>query len=273
MFTWAWVATSVHGRCGHAVVPQSIRYHEALFRRVRLYVLRQAISPWRYVLEQFVQVLAGGLPSIVGIAIRAVAYRLIIRMDGPAAIERRVRICFASQVRLGRDVYLDEGVYLHATPGGVAIGDGTCVMHRAELHVFNFRDLPRAGIRIGRGCFVGEFNVLRGQGGITIGDNVYLSPMVQLMAVDHVFADPRRPIREQGITARGITIEDDVWIGAGAVVLDGVRVGRGAVIGAGAVVTRDVEPHTVVAGVPAVVRRQTTGASGRPEAEVFHGGV
>jgi len=74
--------------------------------------------------------------------------------------------------------------------------------------------------------------------------------------VDHVFDDPTRPILEQGLRAFGITIEDDAWIGAGAIILDGVRIGRGAVVGAGAVVTRDVAPHTVVAGVPArLVRR------------------
>jgi acetyltransferase-like isoleucine patch superfamily enzyme len=103
---------------------------------------------------------------------------------------------------------------------------------------------------------IGEFNVIRGQGGITIGDRVYTSPLVQITAVNHVFDDPGRPFVEQGITAQGIVIEDDVWIGAGAIITDGVRIGRGAVVAAGAVVTSDVPPHTVVAGVPArVIRR------------------
>jgi acetyltransferase-like isoleucine patch superfamily enzyme len=126
-------------------------------------------------------------------------------------------------------------------------------MHHAELHVYNFRNLPRAGIKIGQDSLIGEFNVLRGQGGITIGDRVYTSPFVQLAAVNHVFSDPHRPFVEQGITAEGIAVEDDVWIGAGAIVTDGVRIGCGAVVAAGAVVTADVPAHTVVAGVPARV--------------------
>ena len=69
---------------------------------------------------------------------------------------------------------------------------------------------------------------------------------------------------EQGITAQGITIEDDVWIGAGAIVTDGVRVGKGAVVAAGAVVTKDVTPHTVVGGVPAQEIKQITSAIARP---------
>jgi acetyltransferase-like isoleucine patch superfamily enzyme len=111
---------------------------------------------------------------------------------------------------------------------------------------------------------IGEYTVIRGQGGVTMGDRVYTSPMTQLIAVNHVFADPTRPFVEQGITAQGIVVEDDVWLGAAAVITDGVRVGKGAVVAAGAVVTRDVPAHTVVGGVPARVLRDITGEN--PEA-------
>jgi acetyltransferase-like isoleucine patch superfamily enzyme len=138
----------------------------------------------------------------------------------------------------------------------VEIGSNTLVMHGAVLHVYNFRDLPHAWIRIGRDSLIGEYTVIRGQGGVTIGDRVYTSPMTQIIAVNHVFDDPTRPFIEQGITAEGIVVEDDVWLGSSAVVTDGVRVGRGAVVAAGAVVTQDVPPHTVVAGVPARVVKE-----------------
>jgi acetyltransferase-like isoleucine patch superfamily enzyme len=224
-----------------------------------LYLSRQASSLPRYVWEQLILALFGWVPTVVGIGLRAIFYRLILKMEGTAAVECGVRIRYADHIRLGRGVYLDEGVYLHACPAGIEIGENTLVMHHAELHVYNFRQLPHAGIRIGRDCLLSEFNVLRGQGGILIGDRVYTSPLVQLLAVNHVFADPKRPFVEQGITAQGIVIEDDVWIGAGAIITDGVRIGRGAVVAAGAVVTQDVPPHTVAAGVPAQVVRAITG--------------
>jgi acetyltransferase-like isoleucine patch superfamily enzyme len=235
---------------------------------LRLYLSRQASSLGRYAWEQLILTLFGWMPTVIGVGLRAVAYRLIMRLEGLAAIERGVRIRFANQVRLGKGVYLDEGVYLHACPAGIEIGANTLVMHHAELHVYNFRDLPHAGIRIGRDSLIGEFNVLRGQGGIVIGDRVYTSPLVQLAAVNHVFADPARPFVEQGITAQGITVEDDVWIGAGAIITDGVRIGRGAVVAAGAVVTRDVPPHTVVAGVPAQVVKTIAGEAPLPDIPV-----
>ncbi|MCX7841246.1 MAG: acyltransferase [Anaerolineae bacterium] len=239
--------------------------------RFQLYLTRQASSLGRYLLEQSLQALFGGIPTIVGIGLRALVYRAMMRIEGIVAIEANVRIRFANNVRLARGVYLDEGVYLHACPNGIEIGENTYVMHHAELHVYNFRDLPHAGIKIGKNCLISEFNVLRGQGGITIGDNVYTAPLVQILAVNHVYHDPNIPIIQQGITAEGIVIEDDAWIGAGAIILDGVRIGKGAVIAAGAVVTSDVPPHTVVGGVPARVLQTITESTPRPRVPVYFG--
>jgi len=193
----------------------------------------------------------------------------MMRLDGVVAIEPNVRLRFAEHIRLARGVYLDEGVYLHATPHGIEIGENTFVMHHAELHVYNFRNLPKAGIKIGKNCLISEFNVLRGQGGITIGDNVYTAPLVQMAAINHVYADPNAAIIQQGITAQGIVIEDDAWIGAGAIILDGVRVGKGAVVAAGAVVTQDVPPHTIVGGVPAKVLRTIDGTMAASRVPVY----
>ncbi len=227
---------------------------------IALYVRRQAASFWRYALEQTLFLLIGWIPTVLGIAIRGVLYRLILQMRGVAAIDSGVRLRFASNIRLGHGVYLDQGVYLHATPNGIDIGDETIVMHGAILHVYNFRNMPHSGIKIGRNSLIGEYSVIRGQGGVTIGDRVYTSPFTQIIAVNHIFADPQRPFTEQGITAEGIVIEDDVWLGAGAIITDGVRVGKGAVVAAGAVVTKDVPPHTVVGGVPARILKTIDGS-------------
>ena len=236
--------------------------------QLRLYVGRQASSPSRYVLEQAVIGAFGWIPTPLGMMVRALAYRSILGMHGVAGIERGIRLRFASHVTLDDGAYLDQGVYLHACPpGGIHIGRQSLVMHGSVLHVYNFRDLPNAGIWIGDDALIGEYNVVRGQGGVRIGHRVYTSPMVQIIAVNHVFDDPGRPFVEQGITAEGITIEDDVWIGSGAVITDGVTIGRGAVVAAGAVVTRDVPPAVVVGGVPARVLRRVGDRSvetGRP---------
>ncbi|MBU2609716.1 MAG: acyltransferase [Chloroflexi bacterium] len=237
--------------------------------QIRLYLSRQASSPQRYLLEQTFQGLIGWIPTLVGVGLRGLLYRLILHMDGKAAIERNVRLRFADHIRLGQGCYLDESVYIHACPGGVEIGANTIVMHGAILHVYNFRNLPNAGIKIGRDSLIGEYSVIRGQGGVTIGDRVYTSPFTQIIAVNHVFDDPKRSFVEQGITAEGIVIEDDVWLGASVVVTDGVHIGRGAVVAAGAVVTEDVPQHTVVGGVPARVIREIDGQATFIRGEVY----
>lgn len=230
-----------------------------MLANIRLYISRQATSVFRYCFEQFFFILLGWIPTIFGIAIRSVLYKLILKMDGFAAIENNVRLRFADHIKLGHGSYLDHGTYLHACPKGIEIGAGTNVMHGAILHVYNFRGMAQSGIRIGRDSLVGEYSVIRGQGGVHIGDRVYTSPFTQIIAVNHVFDDPNRPFVEQGITAEGIVIEDDVWLGAGAIITDGVRVGKGAVVAAGAVVVNDVPPHTVVGGVPAKVIKTIDG--------------
>lgn len=235
-----------------------------------LYLDRQASSLPRYILEQIVYLLFGWIPTVIGIGLRGFFYRLIMRMDGIAAIEKGVRLRFADQIKLGHGVYIDEGVYLHACPKGIEIGSGTIVMHGAVLHVYNFRNMSQSGITIGKDSLIGEYSVIRGQGGVQIGDRVYTSPFTQIIAVNHVFDDPDRPFVEQGITAEGIVIEDDVWLGAGAVITDGVRVGRGAVVAAGAVVTKDVSPHTVVGGVPAKLIKNIDGKVSNPDLRIFH---
>jgi acetyltransferase-like isoleucine patch superfamily enzyme len=229
-------------------------------QQLRLYLQRQAASPARYLWEQTLMLSLGWIPTVLGLGLRAIFYRLMLKMDGWAGIERGVRLRYASYIHLGSNSYLDEGVYIHAMPHGVTIGAGTIVMHGAILHVYNFRQIPHAGIRIGADSLVGEYTIIRGQGGVTIGDRVYTSPFTQIIAVNHVFDQPDRPFVEQGITAEGIVIEDDVWIGSGAIITDGVRVGKGAVVAAGAVVTKDVPPYTLVGGVPGHVLRPIDGS-------------
>lgn len=226
-----------------------------MFGRLGAYILTQSSSVRSWFFQELVTGTLGWIPSLPGIALRGVGYRLLLRADGIPAIEQGVRLRYIENIRLGRNVYLDHDSYLHACPGGISIDDDSVIMHGSILHVFNFRGLPHAGITIGKRCFIGERSVIRGQGGVRIGDDVLLAPHVQILAIDHVVETSRVPIMDQGIKGAGIVIEDGAWLGAGSIITDGVRVGRNAVVGAGAVVTRDVPDGTVAVGVPARVVR------------------
>jgi len=241
---------------------------------LRFYLRGKTTSIWRYVLSETLQGLLGWIPGVPGIGLRAIAYKSILKSTGLPAIEDHVRFCRPDDIQLGSDVYIDHGVYLHGGPGGLRIGDGSWIMNGSRLHVFNFRNLPHAGISLGTRTFVGEGSVMRGQGGITIGNRVLFGPRTQVLAVDHVFSDPERPIMDQGITAQGIVIEDNSWIGAGAIILDGVTVGRGSCIGAGTVLTKSVPPHSLVVGVPGrVIRNLLQEPLPPPTTPIFMGGM
>jgi acetyltransferase-like isoleucine patch superfamily enzyme len=108
-------------------------------------------------------------------------------------------------------------------------------------------------IRVGRNVFINQACMLGDIGGIDIGDDVMIGPRVMLLTAGHPL-DPDR--RRRQIVAAPIVIERNVWLGAGATVLQGVTVGSDAVVAAGAVVTRDVPPRTLAAGVPARVLRE-----------------
>jgi acetyltransferase-like isoleucine patch superfamily enzyme len=98
---------------------------------------------------------------------------------------------------------------------------------------------------------VGLHNTIIGP--VSIGNHVNLAQGITVSALNHNFSDTTKRIDEQGISTSQIIIEDDVWIGANAVILAGVRIGSHSVVAAGAVVTHDVPPNTLVGGVPAKI--------------------
>jgi acetyltransferase-like isoleucine patch superfamily enzyme len=125
------------------------------------------------------------------------------------------------------------------------IGKRTLIGRFAQLS-------PQAGfINIGADCTIHPLCVMLGEGGIDIGNDVRIATSTIIVSSNHLYHDRNTPIWKQGMSANGVSIGNDIWIGANCTILDGVRVGDGAVIAAGAVVTKDVKEFTVVGGVPA----------------------
>ena len=109
-------------------------------------------------------------------------------------------------------------------------------------------------VMIGDHTRIGLHNTIIGP--VTIGSHVNLAQGITVTALNHNFEDSEKRIDEQGVSTSTVIIEDDIWIGANAVVLPGVTIGHHSVVAAGAVVTKDVPPHSLVAGVPAKIIKQ-----------------
>jgi len=162
-------------------------------------------------------------------------------------LSRKANIRESRAITLGNNAWIEDNANLSPMGGTMRIGDKT--------HILPFAMLLGVGgnIDIGSYCTVNPYCILYGGGGLQIGNSVRIAAQTVIIPSKHIFEDPETLIRLQGIEAEGIVIKDDVWIGTGVRVLDGVTIGQGSIIGAGAVVTKDVPEYAIVTGVPARV--------------------
>lgn len=151
---------------------------------------------------------------------------------------------FNPNLKMARGAVIDPRAF-PARGGKISIGENSIVRAGTML-------LPSGGsISIGCNSSINQYAVINGEGGVNIGDDVMIAAFASIFAANHRIDRTDVSIRKQGMYSKGgIVIENDVWIGTHCVILDGVKIGRGSVIAAGAVVTRDVLPYSIIAGVP-----------------------
>lgn len=110
-------------------------------------------------------------------------------------------------------------------------------------------------VTMGYNVFINRNCYITARGPITIDDNVIIGPGVVINSGMHNYQDSEKLIRDQGHKILPIHIEDDVWIGANAVIMPGVTIGKGSVIGAGSIVTKSIPAYSVAVGVPAKIKK------------------
>ena len=128
-------------------------------------------------------------------------------------------------------------------------GDNIIVQHSTYITYLE-------GLSLGSNISINEFCSIGARGGLEIGDNVSIAHRTTILTESHVIPSKDQNIKDSGIVFKKTKIGSDVWIGAGVIITAGIVVGDGAVIGANSVVTRDVDPYTIVAGSPAKLIRK-----------------
>jgi acetyltransferase-like isoleucine patch superfamily enzyme len=212
----------------------------------------------RLVQYELVMLTSSWVPGALGLLLRKLLYPLLLG-------------------GCGRGVVFGQGVVLRH-PHKVRLGDGVTI---DDLVVLDAKGTTNRGIDIGPGAFLGRGTILSCKDGdITLGDHANLgfhcevfsgssvtvgahalfAAQVYLVGGGHEFEARDAAVIEQPRTSRGIVLGDNVWLGAGAKVLDGLRIGSHVVVGAGAVVTADLPEGAIAAGVPARVVRLRTEA-------------
>ena len=207
-------------------------------------------SPLAFIRYEVLTGILGPLPGALGYFLRGKSYRWILEKLGPGSVfGRGVVLRCPRQISVGAAVMIDDGVVLDAkgATSKIELGDQILLGRHSIL------SCNEAQIRIGNFVSIGPFCFFACKSRIEIGSNVSIGSGAHFMAGGHASDDPDVPIIHQARSAKGITIADGAWIGTGAIILDGVNVGHNSIVGAGAVVSKDVPPWTVVLGNPARV--------------------
>lgn len=167
------------------------------------------------------------------------------------------------------EVHIDAGATIEGNHTTITIGPGTIIESGAVLSTIYGGKIEigknckiRRGaiisshgghIVIGDNCGINPYSILYGHGDLRIGDYVWFAAHCVVIPANHTYSRLDLPIYEQSLTKMGISIENDVWIGAGVKILDGVYIKGGSVIGAGSVVTNNIPAYSINVGVPARV--------------------
>ncbi len=196
--------------------------------------------------------LFSSFPTVAGALLRGKIYRLVLgRLGTKCFLEKNLRFFNPGAIHIGDRIFIGEGSFIDVgrSAGPVVVGDDSHLARSVTVRT------QLGKVEIGKKVNLGAGSFIYGYGDISIGDYCLIANGVEIIGGDHTVDDLSRPMRFSGRSPRPVTIGEDVWIGTRAVILGGVTVGEGAVIGAGAVVTSDLPPRAVAAGVPARVLR------------------
>jgi acetyltransferase-like isoleucine patch superfamily enzyme len=216
---------------------------------------------WALVKYEVVLLLSAWVPGALGLYLRSKLYPLILgRVGTNVAFGCNVVLRHPHKIDIDDNVVIDDQCCLDAkgtTNRGISIKRGVFIGRNTILSCKN------GDIVLDEDANVG-FNVeVFSAATVRVGKKVLIAAFTYLVGGDHLYDRVDVPVLDQGRTARGIDVGDNVWLGAHVVVADGVRIGRDAVVGAGAVVTADVPDFHVAAGVPArVIRDRRASESG-----------
>jgi acetyltransferase-like isoleucine patch superfamily enzyme len=214
---------------------------------------------WPLLRYELVMLLAAWVPGALGLALRARLYPLLLGACGRnVSFGANVTLRHPKKIRLGDDVAVDDGCVLDAkgtANDGIRIGRRVFLGRNTIVACKDGDIVLEDGVNISYNCAVFSASSVR------IGADTLLAAYCYVVGGGHEFGRVDVPVIQQARPSRGIEIGRGSWLGAGAIVLDGVSLGHDAVIGAHSVVTDDVPAFAVAAGVPARVvrdRREAT---------------
>ncbi len=188
--------------------------------------------------------------------IRGCLHRIFFsKVSGLLLIGKGVSIRYANHLVAGKDLIIEDYAEINClSKQKIILGDRVTIGKFAIIRPTNiYGGEIGEGLKIGNNSNIGPYCYIGCSGYIEIGNNVMISPRVSIYAENHIFESTDIPIKVQGVSKQFVKIENDCWIAANSIILAGVTIGSGSVVAAGSVVTTDVPPFSIVAGVPAKI--------------------
>jgi acetyltransferase-like isoleucine patch superfamily enzyme len=189
--------------------------------------------------------------------IRGFYYRLFFKKcEGLLFVGRRCKIKHCHKISVGRTITIGGNVEINALSiSGITFGNNVSIQRNTIIECTGVIRHLGEGLVIGNNVGIAQNCFIQVRGKVTIGNDVMLGPGVSIFSENHGFSDIDIPMLEQPESRKGVTIENDVWLGTGAIILDGVTIGKGSIIAAGSLVKSSVPPYSIVAGVPGKILR------------------
>ena len=202
---------------------------------------------------ELVMLTSSWVPGALGLFLRSKLYPMIFgRVGRNVVFGASVTLRHPHKISIGDNVVIDDQCCLDAKGSdnqGITIGEGVFIGRNTILSCKNGDIIIDEKANLGFNCEI--FSASR----VRVGKNILMAAYTYLVGGDHLYDRTDIPVLEQGRTARGIDVDDNVWLGTHVVVTDGSRVGRDAIIGAGAVVVGEIPEFAIAAGIPAKVMR------------------
>jgi acetyltransferase-like isoleucine patch superfamily enzyme len=185
--------------------------------------------------------------------LRGFFYKIFfLKAQGPIFIGKSVRLSNNGKSSFGRNVVLGDFVEINGLcKHGIVLGNNVTISKFGLIECSSVLENIGESLKIGDNVGIAQNVFIQVRGKVIIGNDVIIGPNVSIFSESHNFEDLEVPIRLQGVSRKGVIIDDGVWIGTRAVILDGVKIGLNAIIAAGSVVTSDVPEYAIYGGVPA----------------------
>lgn len=178
------------------------------------------------------------------------------KSKGLIFVGSRVKVKFKHKISTGKTVFIGDNVEINALSAkGINIGDNFSIHRNSIIECTGVISNLGESLSIGDNVGIAQCCFIQVRGEVVIGNNVIFGPGVSLFSENHNFADVTKFINQQGVSRKGITIEDGVWLASGVRVLDGVTIGKNSVVAAGSVVNKNIPPYSLYGGVPAKLIR------------------